>query len=187
MDNQITRKVDENLSKRPRKSYPKACHPCRRRKVRCDNAQPCASCTTRDHPELCFYTLTGAERALLRQRRRRKGPIDQETDLRGRVSRLLQFEQGLCSLDESTCNQPVKTVDGNIPDSATESYLGVGRANSVASGLAPYMIDTGHVHPFESLWQPGSTVQEIAMALPNDAIFSEYKPCSYLGNIKYKR
>ncbi|KAH8673532.1 fungal-specific transcription factor domain-containing protein [Xylariales sp. PMI_506] len=35
--------------------YGTACWPCRQRKVKCDNKQPCENCTKREHPQLCSY------------------------------------------------------------------------------------------------------------------------------------
>ena len=35
--------------------YGTACWPCRQRKVKCDNQQPCDNCVKRDHPQLCSY------------------------------------------------------------------------------------------------------------------------------------
>lgn len=35
--------------------YGTACWPCRQRKVKCDNKQPCDNCVKRDHPQLCSY------------------------------------------------------------------------------------------------------------------------------------
>lgn len=32
-----------------------ACWPCRQRKVKCDNKQPCENCVKRDHASLCSY------------------------------------------------------------------------------------------------------------------------------------
>jgi hypothetical protein len=32
-----------------------ACWPCRQRKVKCDNQQPCENCVKREHPQLCSY------------------------------------------------------------------------------------------------------------------------------------
>jgi hypothetical protein len=32
-----------------------ACWPCRQRKVKCDNKQPCENCLRREHPQLCSY------------------------------------------------------------------------------------------------------------------------------------
>lgn len=32
-----------------------ACWPCRQRKVKCDNKQPCENCVKREHPQLCSY------------------------------------------------------------------------------------------------------------------------------------
>ncbi|PHH77394.1 hypothetical protein CDD80_671 [Ophiocordyceps camponoti-rufipedis] len=35
--------------------YGSACWPCRQRKVKCDNKQPCENCVKRDHSSLCSY------------------------------------------------------------------------------------------------------------------------------------
>ncbi|KAI5465317.1 fungal-specific transcription factor domain-containing protein [Mariannaea sp. PMI_226] len=35
--------------------YGTACWPCRQRKVKCDNKQPCENCVKREHPRLCSY------------------------------------------------------------------------------------------------------------------------------------
>ena len=32
-----------------------ACWPCRQRKVKCDNKQPCVNCESRNHANLCSY------------------------------------------------------------------------------------------------------------------------------------
>ena len=48
-------RIDNLLALRRRKSFPKACYPCRRRKVRCDHNHPCGSCVKHEQPELCTY------------------------------------------------------------------------------------------------------------------------------------
>ncbi|PSR80895.1 fungal-specific transcription factor domain-domain-containing protein [Coniella lustricola] len=35
--------------------YGTACWPCRQRKVKCDNKEPCDNCVKREHPQLCSY------------------------------------------------------------------------------------------------------------------------------------
>ncbi|KAL2161799.1 hypothetical protein VTH06DRAFT_7583 [Thermothelomyces fergusii] len=35
--------------------YGTACWPCRQRKVKCDNKNPCENCVKREHPQLCSY------------------------------------------------------------------------------------------------------------------------------------
>ncbi|EHK20607.1 uncharacterized protein TRIVIDRAFT_69132 [Trichoderma virens Gv29-8] len=52
------------LFRRRRFRTAKACYPCRRRKVKCDLNQPCGTCISREHPDLCDYTtntFAGAE------------------------------------------------------------------------------------------------------------------------------
>ncbi|EME81199.1 uncharacterized protein MYCFIDRAFT_77113, partial [Pseudocercospora fijiensis CIRAD86] len=41
--------------KQKRNRRPKACQPCRDRKVRCDQEEPCDTCIRRSHPDLCVY------------------------------------------------------------------------------------------------------------------------------------
>jgi hypothetical protein len=40
-----------------------ACWPCRQRKVKCDNKQPCENCVKRDHARLCSYNPKNAKPA----------------------------------------------------------------------------------------------------------------------------
>ena len=55
-----------------------ACWPCRQRKVKCDNKQPCENCVKREHPQLCSYKpnrssagkSTSSDGALARKRTR---------------------------------------------------------------------------------------------------------------------
>ncbi|KIW12234.1 hypothetical protein PV08_09510 [Exophiala spinifera] len=47
--------INQQLAKRRRKSYPKACYPCRCRKIRCDHMNPCGNCVKHEQPKLCVY------------------------------------------------------------------------------------------------------------------------------------
>lgn len=47
--------INQSLAKRRRKSYPKACYPCRCRKIRCDHMNPCGNCLKHEQPKLCVY------------------------------------------------------------------------------------------------------------------------------------
>lgn len=47
--------INQSLAKRRRKSYPKACYPCRCRKIRCDHLNPCGNCLKHEQPKLCVY------------------------------------------------------------------------------------------------------------------------------------
>ncbi len=40
----------------------KSCRPCRQRKVRCDQGQPCTTCERRGHPQICLYDVGSAEK-----------------------------------------------------------------------------------------------------------------------------
>ncbi|PVI02575.1 hypothetical protein DM02DRAFT_298750 [Periconia macrospinosa] len=52
---------------RRRNRRPKACPPCRARKVRCDYQLPCRTCVRRQHPQLCSYN--SLDRPLLTEER----------------------------------------------------------------------------------------------------------------------
>lgn len=47
--------IDRVLSLRRKEGEAKACIPCRRRKVKCDNGSPCSTCLKRSHPQICAY------------------------------------------------------------------------------------------------------------------------------------
>ncbi|KAF2457635.1 hypothetical protein BDY21DRAFT_344402 [Lineolata rhizophorae] len=64
MDSQTTREgdsadVDEILRRKRKTREYKACYPCRKRKVGCDQAVPCGRCVDRHHPELCTWHPPG--------------------------------------------------------------------------------------------------------------------------------
>lgn len=156
INDHITHTVEDHLSKRPRRSYPKACHPCRRRKIRCNNAQPCASCISHEYPELCFYTVTEAERKVLRQRRRRNEATCSETNGKGqspaaRLSRLLEFEKGLKILEEPALAEPASSVQPEeclrpFSDSVRKSNEGVTHGPTTVSSAAT-SIGSGRERP----------------------------------------
>jgi hypothetical protein len=208
LNHNITHTVEERLAKRPRKSYPKACHPCRCRKIRCNNAQPCSNCISHDYPELCYYATTERERKILQQRPRRTGTGASETkgtdpSPAGRLFRLLEFEKGLQGLGDLTSTEPahsgqpddcsrprLESSEGVTPCLTTDSLEMTSDSSRrectrdqrsddhcmrpPGDSRALYMSDMGTIHPFENLWQPGSTVQEICLALPSDEVFTRY-------------
>ncbi|KAB8346018.1 hypothetical protein FH972_023070 [Carpinus fangiana] len=47
--------VDDILRKKRKQREPKACYPCRQRKVRCDSQVPCKTCVERNHAHLCTW------------------------------------------------------------------------------------------------------------------------------------
>lgn len=47
--------INTALRKSRKIREPKACYPCRRRKVKCSNQIPCANCIARNHANLCTY------------------------------------------------------------------------------------------------------------------------------------
>ena len=58
-----------------------ACWPCRQRKVKCDNQQPCENCVKREHPQLCSYkpnrsSASKNNAAAAHTRKRARSPSD---------------------------------------------------------------------------------------------------------------
>ncbi|OJJ43645.1 hypothetical protein ASPZODRAFT_154480 [Penicilliopsis zonata CBS 506.65] len=49
--------IDRVLKLRRQQREARACYPCRQRKVKCDNAQPCRTCRKRGHPDICVYDV----------------------------------------------------------------------------------------------------------------------------------
>lgn len=63
-----------------------ACWPCRQRKVKCDNKQPCENCVKREHPQLCSYkpnrsskSTGGSDVTSHVSKKRAHSPDDQDT------------------------------------------------------------------------------------------------------------
>lgn len=66
--------------------YGTACWPCRQRKVKCDNKQPCENCVKREHPQLCSYkpnrsskSTGGSDVTSHISKKRALSPDDQDT------------------------------------------------------------------------------------------------------------
>lgn len=49
--------IDVLLQQKRKGRETKACYPCRKRKVRCDNLHPCHNCIRREHVDLCLYNV----------------------------------------------------------------------------------------------------------------------------------
>ena len=54
--------VDRVLRLKRQEREPKACYPCRKRKVKCDGTQPCRTCQKRDHPHICTFDVSRGPR-----------------------------------------------------------------------------------------------------------------------------
>lgn len=91
--------VDRILRMRREQRGPKACYPCRQRKVKCDSNQPCKTCQRRNHPEICVYT----------ERPERTG-LKERSSATGQVSSPLH--QGLSATSDVS---PVKQRQASIP------------------------------------------------------------------------
>lgn len=103
--------------------YGTACWPCRQRKVKCDNKQPCENCVKREHPRLCSYkpnrsstaTATAknpstASEASQSNRKRTHSFSDPREEVVRKVERQDSWPRTIASIDE--------------PESAGDRYLG---------------------------------------------------------------
>lgn len=76
--------IDLFLQERRKHRDFKACYPCRQRKVKCDNTQPCRTCRRRGHPQICTYDIENAARRKFN--RTSTSPVEQQTGTRLPVS-----------------------------------------------------------------------------------------------------
>lgn len=82
--------IDRALHKRRRRSVPKACYPCRYRKVRCDHNHPCGNCVKQEQPKLCVYLDQNGQ---ARHPLDRPAPNKSDKSTRDRVATLANLEQ----------------------------------------------------------------------------------------------
>ncbi|RDA82829.1 hypothetical protein CP532_6101 [Ophiocordyceps camponoti-leonardi (nom. inval.)] len=92
--------------------YGSACWPCRQRKVKCDNKQPCENCVKRDHSELCSYkpnrsSATAAAAATVR---------------RAHPTRARSLSADIARTGSS--NWPRAALDDNNTDAVSDRFLG---------------------------------------------------------------
>lgn len=166
------------LFRRRRFRTAKACYPCRRRKVKCDLNQPCGTCISREHPDLCDYTtntFAGAESSTSEQ-----SPSIREQPEGAHVNLpAAEIAQGLF-------------VDLALPFSTkvhlgSESLPGIfsmsGRTGKQPSttqvklSTDPRLIfellclqDSSTTFPFTNLWMPGDGIEKVYSALPEDDV-----------------
>ncbi|RAK74966.1 Zn(II)2Cys6 transcription factor [Aspergillus fijiensis CBS 313.89] len=63
--------IDRVLQLKRTQREARACYPCRQRKVKCDNSQPCRTCRRRGHPEICVYDPSPPKHGSARRASRR--------------------------------------------------------------------------------------------------------------------
>lgn len=64
---------------------------------------------------------------------------------------------------------------GQSRESSQQSSSGGGSTQATAYETMKllYLTDTGSTHPFANLWKPGTTVEDICLALPDDDTFDQ--------------
>lgn len=89
--------INQSLAKRRRKSYPKACYPCRCRKIRCDLLNPCGNCLKYEQPKLCVYLDQNGQ---VRRQQAATMPKPSNTSTKDRVAALTDLERRMQTIAE---------------------------------------------------------------------------------------
>jgi hypothetical protein len=167
--------------------YGTACWPCRQRKVKCDNKQPCENCIKREHAQLCSYKPNRGSAA-------KSGPVDAGPSARKRVrsdsqppdssaDRQTSWPRTIGSLDESESVAGDRYVGQNsIPallreQSTTNNKT---RDDDIGQDMRSILgLDTSAPFPLMSSRHLSRLAQDISAELPSDRevmkLFRTYK------------
>jgi hypothetical protein len=169
--------------------YGTACWPCRQRKVKCDNKQPCENCVKREHPQLCSYkpnrssagknTLSNAESANSRKRAR---SFSDAREGSSRDERQDSWPRTIASLDETESGADRYLGQNSIPallreqSEPTDKNDRVDIRQDMRSILG---LDTSAPFPLMSSQHLHRLAQDISSELPSDRevmrLFRTYK------------
>ncbi|KEY72464.1 hypothetical protein S7711_05139 [Stachybotrys chartarum IBT 7711] len=168
--------------------YGTACWPCRQRKVKCDNKQPCENCLKREHPQLCSYKPNRASVAKTNSTdsmhaRKRVRSMSDTGGADGSLERQGSWPRTIGSLDDSDSVGADRYVGQNsIPallreqSSANSKTHDVDIRQDVRSILG---LDTSAPFPLMSSQHLHRMTQDISAELPSDRevmkLFRTYK------------
>ncbi|KAL4882954.1 fungal-specific transcription factor domain-containing protein [Aspergillus karnatakaensis] len=143
-----TNRVREELKHRRKRRGIRSCFPCRHRKVRCDGDVPCASCVSRNHPDLCKVPTSTGEQGHHEPLRTVISPpqpdirvshdvsqlVSEEhsTDAASMIARLEQIEQQISSLKADLT--AIHTASSASPTCATTVMEPLSREHNRPSG-----------------------------------------------------
>ncbi|KAF7190612.1 Multidrug resistance regulator 1 [Pseudocercospora fuligena] len=126
--------------KQKRNRRPKACQPCRDRKVRCDQEEPCDTCIRRGHPDLCVY---GSQRPALAGTAAVQGSSQSQPTISwsSPTQDALHLEQSFdVPINDVPSSLQVPTNQNEIPEDDTNDEL-IQILNKISSSLS-YLIKT---------------------------------------------
>lgn len=136
--------IDQQLAKRRRKSYPKACYPCRCRKIRCDHMNPCGNCLKHEQPKLCVYLDQNGQ---VRRQHSSAPPRSPNATTKNRVAALADLERRMQTIAEEVVRRLGSSGTGqeyakqlhrdNRSASATCSPLATPGYSQISPGHAP--------------------------------------------------
>ncbi|GIJ91441.1 hypothetical protein Asppvi_010406 [Aspergillus pseudoviridinutans] len=148
--------IDRILRAKRQQRETKACYPCRSRKVKCDNGQPCRTCQKRGHPEICVY---GLEESSPRKRAMRS-PQSSNAD----ASRVA-FPSGLKSVNDQP---PIRNSASPLHTRpASESINQGDPANYIFSGENTVISILGSHYADGSITHKASTVLGLQNSFSN--------------------
>ncbi|CRK35136.1 hypothetical protein BN1708_006640, partial [Verticillium longisporum] len=196
LDNLTPEEANRIIHSHRKVRYGTACWPCRQRKVKCDNQQPCENCVKRDHPQLCSYkpnrtssgkptttatttttTTTTASAATGESSGTRKRPHspDPATDDPSRTpsQRQPSWPRTFASVDEAEAPESITRYLGHnsIPSLLREqsSSADVHQGGDIRQDMRSILgLDTSAPFPLMSSHHLDSLTREISSELPSD-------------------
>jgi hypothetical protein len=173
-----------------------ACWPCRQRKVKCDNKQPCENCVKREHPRLCSYkpnrsstskpTASGSvsessQTVVNRKRTHSFSEVPREEAIR-KVERQESWPRALASIDEPEVGADRYLGQNSIPALLREQSSPVhkGEGLDIRQDMRSILgLDTSAPFPLMSSHHLQKLTQDISNELPSDRevmkLFRAYK------------
>lgn len=117
--------INQLLAKRRRKSYPKACYPCRCRKIRCDHMNPCGNCLKHEQPKLCVYLDQNGQ-----VRKQQDSPSSRASNAltKERVAALAGLEHRMQTIAEEVVRRLGSLGGGILQESAKQPQTDEGSA-----------------------------------------------------------
>ncbi|KAH8800647.1 hypothetical protein F5884DRAFT_685335 [Xylogone sp. PMI_703] len=184
--------MDSLLVQRRRFRSPKACYPCRRRKVKCDFRTPCDSCIRRGHPDLCGrrVTISGATFNSTKPEpiNEQQVQIEEQTQAsleNGFASRNASEEsaaKGLFVDSALSLSSELHVGPGSIPnflsaqqEAVRKDWQGLGISLHSQSIFEFVCLQNSTMDfPFQNLWMPGDGLDTVCHALPEDSLLMSY-------------
>ncbi|KAH7329478.1 fungal-specific transcription factor domain-containing protein [Stachybotrys elegans] len=167
--------------------YGTACWPCRQRKVKCDNKQPCENCVKREHPQLCSYkpnrtTMSKATSSSEATVGRKRARSMSEAHPRSSLERQDSWPRTLGSLDDSDSAADRYLGQNSIPALLREQSSSNNRTGNVdirQDVRSILGLDTSAPFPLMSSHHLQRLTQDISTELPSDRevmkLFRTYK------------